>query len=195
MFGRLDQRTEMFLALVRPHMQRLYALARQYTRSPDDAGDLLQETMLRAWRNYAPTQGADYCRAWLVTIQRNIAAEWHRARERRVRLVPVETEELTDLVGIDPAEPFPALSPMSEQQFREFLDATLVAAMDALPVEYREVIVLSVAGDLSYREIAEVLDCPVGTVMSRMGRARRALREQLADHARRPDGLRCGGST
>jgi RNA polymerase sigma-70 factor (ECF subfamily) len=70
---------------------------------------------------------------------------------------------------------------MDEARFREFLDDTIVAAFDKLPPAFREVVVLSVAGGLNYREIAEVLDRPVGTVMSGMARARRALREALAD--------------
>jgi len=73
---------------------------------------------------------------------------------------------------------------MSEEQFREFLDATIAQALDALEAPAREIVILSVAADLSYREIAEVLDCPIGTVMSRMARARRALREHLADFSR-----------
>ena len=72
---------------------------------------------------------------------------------------------------------------MSEAAFRELLDDRLTRALDALAPAFREVVILSVAGDLTYREIARVLDCPVGTVMSRMARARRALRERLADVA------------
>ena len=72
---------------------------------------------------------------------------------------------------------------MDERQFREFLDDKIAAALSALDPPFREVIVLSVAGGLSYREIAQVLDCPVGTVMSRMARARRTLRERLAQCA------------
>ena len=64
---------------------------------------------------------------------------------------------------------------MSEEQFREFLDDKIAAALDALDPPFREVIILSVAGDLTYKEVAAVLDCPVGTVMSRMARARRTL--------------------
>ncbi|GJQ25984.1 MAG: hypothetical protein HBSAPP02_10160 [Phycisphaerae bacterium] len=72
---------------------------------------------------------------------------------------------------------------MDESQFREFLDDRVAAALDTLEPPYREVVVLSVAGGLNYREIGDVLECPIGTVMSRMARARRALREQLADYA------------
>ena len=78
---------------------------------------------------------------------------------------------------------------MDEDRFREFLDDKVVAALDAIDPAYREVLILAVAGDLTYREIGEVLACPVGTVMSRMARARRQLRERLAVHARSVGGV------
>lgn len=183
-----------FERFVAPHLQRLAAVARQYARTPADASDLVQETLLRAWRDFSPTHEASYRRAWLVVILRHVAIDWSRAAQRRIRAVPLEEAELTEVLPADSSEPFAPLPSMDEARFREFLDDRLAAALDALPATFREVIVLSVAGGLNYREIAEVLDCPVGTVMSRMGRARRALRAQLADRARAPGGLRCGGS-
>jgi RNA polymerase sigma-70 factor (ECF subfamily) len=102
---------------------------------------------------------------------------------RRVRIVPHDQAELTELAAVDLSEPLLPLPSMDEASFYEFLDDRIVAALELLEPQYREVIVLSVAGGLNYREIGEVLDCPIGTVMSRMARARRALREQLADYA------------
>jgi RNA polymerase sigma-70 factor (ECF subfamily) len=184
-----------FETFVTPHLRRLWALARQYARTPEDSADLVQETLLRAWRDFSPAHEAAYRRAWLVVILRNIATDWSRAQKRRVRLTPLEDADLTETIATDTAEPLAPLPAMSEARFRELLDDRLNAALDALPAAFREVIVLSVAGDLNYREIAEVLDCPIGTVMSRMGRARRALRERLADYARQHGGLRRGGSS
>lgn len=182
-----------FETFVTPHLPRLSALARQYARTPEDAADLVQETLLRAWRNFSASQGAAYRHAWLIVILRNAAVDWSRAKRRRIRATPLEDAELTEALVVDASEPFAPLPAMGEEKFREFLDDRLAAALDALPPAYREVIVLSVAGDLNYREIAEVLDCPVGTVMSRMGRARRTLREQLADYARQ--GRHCSQSS
>lgn len=194
-----------FEAFVAPHLRRLTALARQYARTPEDAVDLVQETFLRAWRDFSPAHEAAYRRAWLVVILRNVATDWSRAERRRLRVTPLDDAELTEALPADLSEPFAPLPAMGEERFREFLDDRLAAALDSLPPAFREVIVLSVAGELNYREIAEVLDCPVGTVMSRMGRARRALREQLADYARPSSGTearrnsggteRCGGSS
>ncbi|MEE8170517.1 MAG: sigma-70 family RNA polymerase sigma factor [Phycisphaerae bacterium] len=169
--------------MVQPLRRPLYLSALQYV-SESDAADLVQEALLRAWRNFAPSDERTYRRAWLFVILRNVALEWRRTAARRVRLVPVTDAELTDPAPSDLSEPPAPFPPLDEQQFREFLDQRIVAALDGLEPPYREVLVLSVAGGLSYREIGDVLDCPLGTVMSRMARARGRLRERLADYAR-----------
>jgi RNA polymerase sigma-70 factor (ECF subfamily) len=114
---------------------------------------------------------------------RSVVRDWHRTAQRRIRLAPTQDDELTSLAAGDMGASFSPLPSMDEQRFREFLDDRVAAAFDALEEPFREVVLLSVAGGLNYREISEVLDCPIGTVMSRMARARRALREQLADFA------------
>src|SRR3990170_1996094 len=180
----MDEVASEFLRQVRPLWGRLQAVARKYCAQREDAGDLVQETLLRAWRAFSPVEGPTHPRAWLFAIMRNIVIDWHRAASRQVTIAPTDYEELTELAGAEPGEPLARLSSMNEEQFREFLDAGVARAFDALEAPFREVVILSVAADLNYREIAEVLDCPVGTVMSRMARARRALRERLADFAR-----------
>lgn len=172
------------MRLVRPCRRRLHLVARHYVHSAENARELVQETLLRAWAAYNPGEDRSYREGWLFVIQRRVAAEWARHAHRRVTLEPVEHDELTELVGTELSEPFEALPSSTEDQFREFLDERVATAFDALEAPFREVVLLSVAADLNYREIAEVLDCPVGTVMSRMARARRALRERLAGFAR-----------
>lgn len=181
-----------FETFVTPHLERLSALARQYARAPEDAADLLQETLLRAWRDFSPTRDRAYRRAWLVVILRNIAVDWSRAKRWRIPVLPLDAGELTEVIATDASEPFAPFPQMDEARFRELLDDRVVAALDALEPPYREVVVLSVAAGLNYREIGEVLDCPIGTVMSRMARARRALREHLADYIARPNRERGG---
>jgi len=183
---------ERFESFVSPHLRRLSVLARQYTRTPEDAADLVQETLMRAWRDFSPVHEAAYRRAWLLVILRNVAIDWSRAERRRIRMTPLSDAELTELAAPDASEPFAVLPAWDEARFREYLDDRLSAALDALPDVFREVILLSVAGELNYREIAEVLDCPVGTVMSRMARARRLLRERLADASPRHLGVQRG---
>lgn len=172
-----------FLEFIRPHLRRMHVVARQYVSGASEADDLVQESLLRAWRSFSLAQERTYQRAWLFTILRNVAWEWHRTATRRVRLITFPDSELTEVASQDPEEPFAQLRAMDESRFREFLDDRIVAALEALEPQFREVVVLSVAGELSYREVAEVLGCPVGTVMSRMARARRTLREQLAEFA------------
>lgn len=179
----MNDTSDIFVASVRAHWRRLHIAARRYAATEHDAHDLVQETLLRAWRSFSPTGERGITRAWLLVIMRNVAAEWHRTAGRRISLVPVPISELTELATADPSEPFAPLPSMDEGQFRELLDDRLAAALDALEEPFREVVLLSVAGELTYREIAEVLDCPVGTVMSRMARARRALRERLSEYA------------
>lgn len=174
----------MFLALIRPEMRGLRAVARQYVYEENGADDLVQETLLRAWRAFSLTKGQTYERAWFYTILRNVARDWHRAAKRRVTLVRPPNGELDDTTAAGGSDALAPLPVMDEGRMREFLDDRIVAALNALEPSFREVVLLSVAGGLRYREIAQALDCPIGTVMSRMARARRALREQLSDYAR-----------
>ncbi len=180
----MSETAEAFLRYIRPHWGLLHAVARQYATGADDARDLVQDTLLRAWRAFSPADESTYKRAWVLVILRNTALDWHRKAQRRIRLAPSSDAELTEVAAPDPMEPLAPLPAMNEQRFREFLDDRVVAALDSLNPPFREVVILSVAGNLTYREIADVLDCPVGTVMSRMARARRILREQLSQFAK-----------
>lgn len=179
----MTEMAETFLRYVQPHWRRLHQVAGRYAAHGGDAHDLVQETLLRAWKAFAPTEERSYRRAWLFVIMRNVALDWQRTASRRIDLVLVPDSELTELAPADLCEPFSAFPSMGEAEFRELLDERIATAFDKLEDAHREVIFLSVAGELTYREIAEVLDCPVGTVMSRMARARRALRTSLADFA------------
>lgn len=181
------QRTaESFLDYIRPHWTRLYLVARRYCAREHDARDLVQETLFRGWRRFSTSPDATYKRSWLFVIMRNVAFDWQRLSQRRVSLAVISHAELTEIAAPDPTEPLCPLPVMDEGRFREFLDDRIAAALDAVDPAFREVLILSVVGDLTYREIGEVLDCPVGTVMSRMARARRALRERLAGFVRIP---------
>lgn len=173
-----------FLRLVRPQWKRLNRVACRYTINVEDARDLVQETLLRAWRSFSPSQERSYSPSWLFVVMRSAVMDWGRTAKRRIKLVATPDSDLTEIAPADLTEPFSPLPSMDEERFREFLDDRIVAALDALEPQFREVITLSVAGDLNYREIAEVLDCPLGTVMSRIARARRALRERLSSFAR-----------
>jgi len=184
----LESRASDFLSHVKPLWEGLHAAARQYMGTRGDAEDLVQETLARAWRSFSPTDASTYSKAWLFVILRNIAYEWRRQSKRRVRLVPLMDAELTDRDGghqtVGESAALAPLAPMDEAGFARLVDERIAEALERLDDPMREVIMLSVAGGLSYRDIAAALQCPVGTVMSRMARARRRLREELAGHAR-----------
>jgi RNA polymerase sigma-70 factor, ECF subfamily len=155
--------------VVLPLLPSAYNLARWLTRNEHDADDVVQEAFLRAYRFFPSFRGTD-ARAWVLTIVRN--ACWTFLRARRPR-------EFT--FGLDEAdEPVDGAASAEEDLVRRADGARLSRALDELPTEFREVVVLRELEELSYREIAEVSGIPVGTVMSRLARARRRLKAALA---------------
>ena len=160
-----------FARLALPHLDAAYTLARWLLRDPVAAEDAVQDAMLRGLTYFASFRGTN-ARAWLLRIVRN-AAHDRLAAAARAREVPLVTAgEEDDIAVNEPADP--ADDPeaaLSRRQDR----AVLAAALAALPVELRECLVLREVEDMSYRDIAQVTGVPVGTVMSRLWRARRAL--------------------
>ena len=162
-----DRLTRFETALL-PHLDAAYDLARWLTRDDRDADDVVQEAYLRALRFIDGLRGDDG-RAWLLTIVRRTCYTW-LARQRDARQ--------TALVAVDD-QPDDA-SPNPEALLIQGADRTLVrSAIDALPLEFREVLVLRELENLSYKEIAAVVDVPLGTVMSRLARARERLHRDL----------------
>lgn len=154
-----------FERMVLPHFDAAYNLARWLTRNDHDAEDVLQEAMLRAYRHFAGLRGEP--RPWLLAVVRNACWSWLQANR------PAEIEPLDDDFA-DEALPGP------EAALARTLDRRLLnEAIAALPVQFREVLVLRELEDLSYRDIARVAGIPIGTVMSRLARARRLLAESL----------------
>src|SRR4051812_34585675 len=162
----MDDRRRRFEAQALPHLDAAYNLARWLSRSPADADDIVQDAMLRAFRAFDGFRGGDI-KAWLLTIVR-ICWLSAGAANRRGH-TPLEDQELV-------AEGDPEGSAI-QQGAKRRLDA-LVAQ---LPEEFREVLILREMEDMSYREIAEVTGTPIGTVMSRLARARALLRETARD--------------
>jgi RNA polymerase sigma factor (sigma-70 family) len=161
-----------FEALVLPHLDAAYNLARWLTRNPDDARDAVQEATLRAFRFFTSYKGGD-ARPWFLTIVRNAVSSW-RERERRTDAIPFSA---LDREG---GEPFveALASPVEDPEAmlrRLEGEAVIDGLLERLPPEFREVLVLRELEGLSYKEIAEVARIPIGTVMSRLARARRLL--------------------
>ena len=172
-----------FEELLAANMPVLYRAALHLTRNRADAQDLLQDVYVRALRFHHRYQSGTYIKPWLMTILRNTFINEYRRRGRR----PAELE----LAAIEhlPAEPpVPGLGFMP-QEFPEthplecLSDATR-AAMDELSDAHRGILVMADMKDMTYREIAEALDCPMGTVMSRLHRGRRLVRQALAEQQR-----------
>ncbi len=182
----MESQTDIFMQYIQPHWKVLHIVARQYAASKADVSDLVQETLLKAWKSFSSTEEREYCRAWLFAIMRNVAIDWQKMNKRRIKLFLVAHSELTEITASDLNEPLCQMPVMDEERFLQFVDDHIVAALDAIDPAFREVIILSAAGGLKYSEIAQVLDCPIGTVMSRMARARIRLRKYLADFANKP---------
>jgi RNA polymerase sigma-70 factor, ECF subfamily len=171
---------ETFEEAVVPHLAAARRLARWMTRNEADADDIVQEASLRAFRYFGTFVGGD-SRAWFLTIVRNTCSNWHRRR----------------LTGItDPFDEDDHLSFRSDSDPEALLlqadDATLVArAMRNLPDRLRQVLALREFDGLSYRELAEAIGTPVGTVMSRLSRAREALRIAVDNEVKPSRADRC----
>ena len=160
-----------FEAVVLPHLDAAYNLARWLTRDEHDASDVVQESMVRALRGFETYHGGDG-RAWMLSVVRNTCYTWLR-KNRAAAPEPLPD----DLIEADQG-------PLSDPAARlvQAADAErLRCAIDQLPVEFREIFVLRELEGLSYKEIGQVAELQIGTVMSRLSRARRRLQESLAE--------------
>ena len=167
-----------FESTVLPHLDAAYNLASHLTSNPDDAADVLQEACIRAFRFFGGFRGGN-ARAWLLTIVHNTACSW-MARHRRMAF----HGSAEDGEPERPLEPFDAVP---WERFPEDPETTLLLAeneqalakiVDRLSPEFREVFVLREIEEFSYAEIAQVASVPIGTVMSRLARARRQVQKQ-----------------
>jgi RNA polymerase sigma-70 factor (ECF subfamily) len=170
---------------VLPHLDAAYRFARWLCRSPGDADDIVQEAFLRAFRGFDGLRGGDV-KAWLLTIVRNCHATAMQQQQRRASVpLPEDHEEALGSVVQD-ASPDPESASLADDERR-----TLERLIAALPEEHRQVLLLRELEDMSYREIAAVTQVPIGTVMSRLARARAALRGKwLAEAAGEPRAVR-----
>src|SRR5271167_3848543 len=170
-----EQTRAHFEALMLPLMNDAYNLARWLMKNQEDAEDQVQESYLRAFRFFASFQGTNF-RAWLLRIVRNTCYSALGARKLREKEVPLE-EESDEIEDHSPLPPVSLARKATVEAVRE--------AIAALPVEFREAVVLREIEGLSYKEISQVTEVPIGTVMSRLARARHQLYLMLADRKER----------
>jgi RNA polymerase sigma-70 factor (ECF subfamily) len=169
-----DARYARFEQTVMPHLSAAYNLARWLLRDDHDAEDIVQEAYLRAYKSFASLRGLD-ARPWLLAIVRNACFTWQHQRRHRGTLSFDETLHDTEDEAMGPAAALQAAS--EAERIRQ--------AMNELPPEFREAIVLRAVEGLSYKEIANVAGVPVGTVMSRLARARERLEHCLSENVNR----------
>ncbi|MCB9567724.1 MAG: sigma-70 family RNA polymerase sigma factor [Myxococcales bacterium] len=172
--------TAEFVSLTTPHMPRLFQIGMRLTHQSSDSHDLVQEALTKAWANWGRFNRDGSLGAWLSRILVNTFIS--RCRHQKVVNTAAARSDLVDHL-FDHGRMQAANDPEGEWQ-RDDLSDEVVAALDTLPDRFREVVELVDLQGLPYRDTAERLHCPVGTVMSRLHRARRMLREQLGDYAR-----------
>ncbi|MCL4217083.1 MAG: sigma-70 family RNA polymerase sigma factor [Candidatus Hydrogenedentes bacterium] len=175
-------RSPEFEQLVLDHLDMMYAVALRLTRNTSDAQDLTQNAVVKALRFHNKFQEGTYIKAWLVTILRNTFINDYRRRSRKPVLVELSGLEAAPNSAPDPDVNFePSRGDSSE--LLELLDDNVKAAIDSLPEDFRQAVIMADLEDMSYKDIAEQMGCPLGTVMSRLHRARKLLREQLDSYA------------
>jgi RNA polymerase sigma-70 factor (ECF subfamily) len=177
------ERRRRFEAEALPHADALFRTALRLTPTRSDAEDLVQETYLKAYRAYDRFESGTNCRAWLFKILTNTGINQHQARARRPVSVDFDAIAAIAAAPEDSAVPEPSAGDWSV--YAGVLDDDMHAALAALPEPFRVVLVLAVLEGFAYKEIAAMLALPIGTVMSRLFRARRMMQAALHAAARR----------
>jgi RNA polymerase sigma-70 factor (ECF subfamily) len=173
-----------FAELAMPYMSALYSAALRMTRNPSDAEDLVQETYLRAYRGFGGFQDGTNLKAWLYKILTNTFINIYRAKKRRPDEVDFDDAEdfflFRRLGGLEAA----VAGRTPESEVLEAMPEQVVKdAIEALPEQFRVAVLLADVEGFSYKEIAEITEVPIGTVMSRLHRGRKQLQARLWDFA------------
>ncbi len=163
---------EIFETEAMRHIDDLFRTAKRITMNQIEAEDLVQETYMQAWKSFDQYEPGTNCRAWLYKIMFNKFDHQRRKKFTQAKYF----QEADDLVFLGAAYQAPVPENLSDSQ--------VIAALDKLPEHYRSVVLLADVHEFDYKEVAQVLDIPIGTVMSRLSRARAQLRKSLAGVAR-----------
>lgn len=169
---------ELFEKTALVHLDELYATGIKYTKNEKDAEDLVQETFLKAFSNFHRFEQGTNCRAWLFTILTNTFINRFRRKKKEREILNADDLRpiRQNFHNVEKAEFYQ--DPEKGALFRTFSTA-LKTALEELPEDFRMVVILADLNDFSYKEIAHILDCPVGTVMSRLFRGRKMMRKHL----------------
>ena len=172
----VEEKRKEFEELALQSMDSLYGVALRMTRDVTEAQDLVQDVFLRAYRFFDRFEKGTNFKAWLFKILKNVYINKYRRESRMPQMV--------DVFGVEASNSLQISKTPENEVFDKLLDDEITDAMDALPEEFRFAIVLSDLQGFSYKEIAEILDCPIGTVMSRLHRGRKLLRDSLYGYAK-----------
>ena len=172
----IKSKEERFEEIALVHMNSIYRSALYMTKNETDAHDLVQDTYLRAFRFFDSFEEGTNCRAWLLKILRNTFINSIRRGKRQLRVVSLT--EMSEY-GIELSSDFTP----EDGVFGDLFNDEIVTAMNKIPAEYRSAILLADVERLPYKEVADIMDCPIGTVMSRLHRGRKLLRENLQNYA------------
>lgn len=155
-----------------PLMADVFRVAKWLARDTSEAEDLTQETFAQALQSFHRYTPDTNCRAWLVTILYHLNSK-RRRKLGQLKLVEDTEEQIANTIAFEPPIP------------QHLTDEEILLALERIPQQFRDVVVLTDVEEFSYREVAELLQTPIGTVMSRLHRGRRLLRQQLTDYARK----------
>jgi RNA polymerase sigma factor (sigma-70 family) len=167
----MDERRQRFEAQVLPHLDAAYRFARRLAQSPEVAEDVVQDAILRAYRGFDALRGSD-AKAWLLAIVRNCHSTALKQHLRRAQVPLPEEHDSPDGDALIATTSDPESDSILQDEER-----TLERLLAGLPEDYREILILREVEDMDYRQIAAIVNVPLGTVMSRLARARAALRK------------------
>lgn len=186
MFGKKrSEKDEAFQREAVPHLDALYGTALRMTKDEQDAEDLVQEAMLKAYRYFDKYENGTNCKAWLFKIMTNtFINRYRKSKKRKEYLVDDDYRPLQERAEAPERNPFIDDFGQDEENlyFKMFGDE-VKNALETIPVDFRMVVLLADLQDFAYKEIAEIMDCPIGTVMSRLYRGRRMLQAKLEEYA------------
>ncbi|HLT23653.1 MAG TPA: sigma-70 family RNA polymerase sigma factor [Ignavibacteria bacterium] len=177
----LNQKKKDFETEAMPHMNLLHNYAYRMTGNQLDADDLVQETYLRAFRFFHKFEKGTNCKAWLFRIMKNLFINKYRKNQKEPGKVDYDdVENFFDTIKSDRVES----TDLQEKLFSNLLDDDMVNALNSLPDDFKTVVILCDIEGLSYEEIAEFVQCPIGTVRSRLHRGRKLLQQKLLAYAK-----------
>jgi RNA polymerase sigma-70 factor, ECF subfamily len=182
--GEATTKRDLFEEQALPFMNQLYAAAMRMTRNPSDAADLVQETFVKAFQAFGQFQQGTNLKAWLYRIQTNTFINNYRKNQRNPYQGTIDELEDWQLGGAESVTQSSSTRSAEAEAIDHLPDSAVKDALQSIPEDFRLAVYFADVEGFSYQEVADIMKTPVGTVMSRLHRGRRMLRESLADYAR-----------